>query len=188
MPRYPLALTIGLAVVGLCAACAPIELSPTTAPAASTNLPPTATVPATLASSATPPPTATTAASTSTVAPSETPAASHTTLPETVPPTAVGDVAGGLLQGGVVPPELLQQALADLTQRTGAALADVQVVEAESVLWNDGSLGCPQPGQAYTQAEVAGYRLLLSVQGQTYDYRASPRFVVLCEMSARPKP
>lgn len=38
----------------------------------------------------------------------------------------------------------------------------LQVQLAESVTWSDGSLGCPQPGQTYTQALVDGYRILIT--------------------------
>jgi hypothetical protein len=79
-------------------------------------------------------------------------------------------------------------AVDDLAQRASVAAAAIQLIEGQSVLWSDGSLGCPEPGVAYTQAEVPGYRIVLGFQGQTYDYRASDRFVVLCEAPVRQPP
>ncbi|WP_418605475.1 hypothetical protein [Georgenia sp. SUBG003] len=37
--------------------------------------------------------------------------------------------------------------------------------------WNDGSLGCPEPGTVYTQALVDGYHVVLEAGGERYDYR-----------------
>jgi hypothetical protein len=45
------------------------------------------------------------------------------------------------------------------------------IVRAESVVWNDGSLGCPEPGMDYTQAPVKGYWVVINAAGQTYDFR-----------------
>ena len=50
------------------------------------------------------------------------------------------------------------------------------------MLWNDGSLGCPEPGMAYIQVQIKGYWIVLSVNGETYDYRAtSTGHFSLCE-------
>ena len=40
------------------------------------------------------------------------------------------------------------------------------VVQVEEVTWPDGSLGCPQPGMAYTQALVPGYRVTTFAGGE----------------------
>ena len=45
------------------------------------------------------------------------------------------------------------------------------IVRAESVVWNDGSLGCPEPGILYTQALVNGYWVVIDAAGQKYDFR-----------------
>jgi hypothetical protein len=51
------------------------------------------------------------------------------------------------------------QAILDPILKKAAALAKVDreqlvIVRAKSVVWNDGSLGCPEPGMMYTQALV----------------------------------
>lgn len=50
---------------------------------------------------------------------------------------------------------------------------DIEVVQAESVTWSDGALGCPQPDEMYTQALVEGYRIELSVAGETVYYHGA---------------
>jgi hypothetical protein len=71
--------------------------------------------------------------------------------------------------------------LADLERQTGGS-SDPEVVSVDAVTWNDGSLGCPEPGQAYTQALVDGYQVILQVDGERYDYRVgSGSAVKLCE-------
>ncbi len=59
---------------------------------------------------------------------------------------------------------------ADLTKR-GVASDQVRVVSAQSVTFNDGSLGCPAPGVQYTQAQVEGTRVVVEAAGTQYDYR-----------------
>jgi hypothetical protein len=44
------------------------------------------------------------------------------------------------------------------------------IVCAESVVWNDGSLGCPEPGMMYTQALLNGYWAVIEAAGQKSDF------------------
>jgi hypothetical protein len=88
---------------------------------------------------------------------------------------------------GEVPAELLTRIIADLASRIGADTAAFEIVRGEAVTWNDGSLGCPRPGVAYTQALVPGYWVVLSHEGLEYDYRASARgYFLLCEAGGLP--
>jgi hypothetical protein len=83
---------------------------------------------------------------------------------------------------GEVPKELLDEILADLATRLQVDPAAITVLRAQEVVWNDGSLGCPKPGAFYTQALVTGYHVILQVEAQDYDYRASERgYFFLCE-------
>ncbi len=66
----------------------------------------------------------------------------------------------------------VEQAKADLAQRLGVDIDSITVVRMEDVTWPDGSLGCPQPGMAYTQALVDGSFIELSVRGGTYNYHS----------------
>lgn len=86
-----------------------------------------------------------------------------------------------ILSSGEVPQEFFDAVLDDLLTQTGGARSDVEVIQAESVTWNDGSLGCPQPGVMYTQAIIDGYQVQFRLDGQTYDYHLSDRGAfVLC--------
>jgi hypothetical protein len=74
--------------------------------------------------------------------------------------------------------------LDDVKARSDIERDVITVVRAEAVIWNDGSLGCPQPGMTYTQAPVAGYWVELSYDGELFDYRANESgFFFLCEQS-----
>ncbi len=86
--------------------------------------------------------------------------------PSTLPATEEEDPA----MTAAVPADLLGAAISDAVRRTSAARGDVEVVTAEPVTWSDGSMGCPQPGLAYTQALVPGYRIVLRAAGQTLNY------------------
>jgi hypothetical protein len=63
-------------------------------------------------------------------------------------------------------------ALADLSARLAVQPASIEIVASEEVIWPNGSLGCPQPGMSYTQAEVAGYRVILRHHRRIYRYHA----------------
>ncbi len=83
-----------------------------------------------------------------------------------------------------VPPDLLEALLDDVVARTGAERSTIRVIHSEQVVWPDGSLGCPQPGQMYTQALVDGYRVILEQGENQYDYRlADTGYFYLCENS-----
>lgn len=104
-------------------------------------------------------------------------------LPERVPPTQ-----GITPVTGEVPTSLLDSILKDLAERSGAAVENIAVIQAQSTVWNDGSMGCPQPGVLYTQALVNGYWVLLEVDGKQYDYRAGKSGTfILCENGSIPR-
>ena len=70
----------------------------------------------------------------------------------------------------------LPQGILDRILKEAAALAKVSreqlvIVRAQSVVWNDGSLGCPEPGMMYTQALVNGYWVIVEAAGKKYDFR-----------------
>ncbi len=79
--------------------------------------------------------------------------------------------------------DLIEQAVADLAQRLDIDPESIQVLEAKSVVWSDGSLGCPQPGMYYTQALQAGALIRLHAQGKDYAYHSGhSRVPFLCEL------
>ncbi|MGH2446837.1 MAG: hypothetical protein ACRDGD_12490 [Candidatus Limnocylindria bacterium] len=86
-------------------------------------------------------------------------------------PAVIGDPppSGGDLDA------LVAEVMRDAEERTGVPASEIVVVSAEAVTWSDGSLGCPQPGQVYTQALVPGYRVILDVEGEELSYHADDR-------------
>lgn len=102
---------------------------------------------------------------------------SPTNLPERIPPTEMTPSVTG-----EVPENLLDKIRVDLAERTGIASDRLLITQAEAVIWNDGSLGCPQPDILYTQALVNGFWVILEADGKKYDYRASESgYFFICE-------
>jgi hypothetical protein len=64
------------------------------------------------------------------------------------------------------------QAMLDLSARVGADVDDIELVSLLEVTCRDGSLGCPEPGVAYTQALAPGQQLILQVDGEEYHYHS----------------
>lgn len=98
----------------------------------------------------------------------------------TLPDRALGTPAR-TVSPGQAPSSLTQLAIDDLASRLGADAAKIEVIAAEAVTWSDGGLGCPEPGVAYIQVMVEGYRMVLEHEGRAYDYRSDGRRVRLCE-------
>ena len=89
---------------------------------------------------------------------------------------------------GEVPDEVMESILARVRQQLDVDTLDgIEVTRAEAVTWPDGSLGCPEPGEFYTQALVEGFHVELTFDGQTFDYRVGgPENIKLCERQLRP--
>jgi hypothetical protein len=83
---------------------------------------------------------------------------------------------------GEVPDAILEKIITDLVNRTNPDKQKIKVIRSESITWNDGALGCPKPGEFYTQALVNGYWVILQVDETSYDYRVSDSgYFTLCE-------
>ncbi len=96
--------------------------------------------------------------------------------PQRAPSTEAAVVQGN----GEVPPQLLAIFQDDLARRALVKPETITVVSATEQQWSDGALGCPQPGQMYTQMIVPGYRVVLQATGDKYSYHSdrSGKFVV----------
>jgi hypothetical protein len=85
-------------------------------------------------------------------------------------------------QGGNDMLSLMSQ---DLQQRLGAPTSVFRVLSVQSVVWDDSSLGCPQPGYSYLPAQTPGVRVVLGYEGKAYQYHGSERGnFVYCEHPA----
>lgn len=84
---------------------------------------------------------------------------------------------------GEVPDSIVFAAKEDLAGKLDVEAELIDVKESMFVVWSDGSLGCPRPDVAYTQAEEPGYRIILEYDDRQYDYRATERgYLFLCEL------
>jgi hypothetical protein len=116
------------------------------------------------------------AAAPSVVAPSGTPAVSATPIaPENV------SMSPGASD---VPASIIDAVVAEIAKTAGVPADQVTVVSAESVTFHDGSLGCPQPGFAYTQMVVDGFKIVAKVGDTEYDYRGSGTSFKRCTTGA----
>jgi hypothetical protein len=59
------------------------------------------------------------------------------------------------------------------------------VLNVQSVVWDDSSLGCPQPEHSYLPAQTPGVRVVFGYEGKVYQYHGSERGnFVYCEHPA----
>ena len=93
---------------------------------------------------------------------------SMTTPSETPAPTSPPHM---LQVAPQVPEAILAPILKEAARVANVPPQQLMIVRAEAVVWNDGSLGCPEPGMQYTQALVNGYWVVIGAAGRTYDFR-----------------
>jgi hypothetical protein len=79
---------------------------------------------------------------------------------------------------------LARAARADLATTLGVPEDEISVTGASAVIWNDGSMGCPQPDMSYTQALIDGARVTLTHGDTTYTYHQGGGELFLCEHPA----
>jgi hypothetical protein len=65
---------------------------------------------------------------------------------------------------------LIEKAKQDLAQRLFISIDQISVVQAREVIWQDTSLGCPQPGMYYLQVVLSGYLIRLAANHGQYEY------------------
>jgi hypothetical protein len=70
-----------------------------------------------------------------------------------------------------VPQDILDAILTEAARLSGAPREQVAIVRADAVVWNDGSLGCPEPGMEYIQVLVDGYWVVLQAGETQFDFR-----------------
>jgi len=101
----------------------------------------------------------------------------------TPPPPAVAPVVSPV-PGANVGPEQQQAvaaALRDAATHLGVAASDLSVQQVEARDWSDSSLGCPQPGNLYSQIVTPGFLIVINSRGKQLEYHSDTRArVVLC--------
>jgi hypothetical protein len=68
------------------------------------------------------------------------------------------------------PGDPLTAAAVDLAERFGLSADDVEFVSSTSVQWPDSCLGLPEPDEVCDQLVTPGYKVVLSLDGETYTY------------------
>jgi hypothetical protein len=172
-------LLAGALIIASAAGCYPSVL----APAGETGAPPTAAH-ATMQS----PPVGGIAGSITPTPPGETATRAWTAMP-IAPVTPISTREEKMVAGVPIPTPLdptlqkiVAQAQEDLAGRLRIDSSQVELVDVQSVVWPDGSLGCPQPGMAYIQVQVDGLLIRFKAGDSVYEYHsggARPPF--LCE-------
>lgn len=79
--------------------------------------------------------------------------------------------------------DLLDAIVADAAERTSVDPDEVEIISMTEETFNDSSLGCPEPGQVYTQVITPGHIVIVQGGGAELDYRvgAQPKTFKLCE-------
>lgn len=110
------------------------------------------------------------ASTTTTIIVDITPAPEKPSPTTTAPPVSEPGLPPGIDPRGNAQ---VAMAIADLAAMLGVDERTIDVVAWEEVVWRDGSIGCPQPGMAYTQALVDGSRIVLEHDGIRYAYHTA---------------
>lgn len=97
----------------------------------------------------------------------------------TTSPAGSGSAAAGAPEG--IPDPVWAGVLEDLATRVGDGVVDPTVVSATPMEFSDGSWDCPEEGMSYTQAIVDGYRVVVEVNGEEFDYRSDGSSVRFCD-------
>jgi hypothetical protein len=101
--------------------------------------------------------------------------------PAAAPPPSQADEAGQPAPAVPGSEATVAAAVTHLSQQTGIPEDQITVDSVEPTQWRDTSLGCPQEGMMYAQVITPGYLIVLSAQGQTYEYHTDQRAnVVQC--------
>src|SRR6185436_6572548 len=164
-----LTLAFGMLLVG-CGQAAPAASPPSTSGA---------TLEASPAQTAAPPP----ARATLTSAPQPTEASAPSAAPDATP--GASPAAGGPGTSVRPPDELVSAAQSQLAKQLGVLADSLVLQSANSKQWPNPGLGCPQRGTIYPQIVTDGFLLIFSdkSQSQTYDVHTglTPELMVWCK-------
>jgi hypothetical protein len=74
----------------------------------------------------------------------------------------------------------MQMARQDLARRLNVPETQIRMGVATPASWEDGSLGCPEPGVMYTQAVTSGWVIKLTHGKREYQYHADATRAIPC--------
>ena len=98
--------------------------------------------------------------------------------PTPTPPTSAVAVVPTLNPDAQV---AVDAAMRDVAAHLGVDPSALRVDQVEPRQWSDSSLGCPQPGNLYSQIVTPGFLIVISSSTKQLEYHADARgHVVLC--------
>jgi hypothetical protein len=92
----------------------------------------------------------------------------------------VADTSGG---EGVTDPivdEFVAEGKRELSEQFRVPEDQIALVRSEAVDWSDSSLGCAQAGQSYLAVITPGYRIILAVGEQWYEFHTDQQRMIQC--------
>jgi len=92
-------------------------------------------------------------------------------------PSVAAEAAAG---GARTQDRLMLTARTDLAKRLGVPVPEIQAAGAAPTTFSDASLGCPEAGMQYAQAQTEGWVLTLRHGGRDFTYHADAHHVIPC--------
>jgi hypothetical protein len=86
---------------------------------------------------------------------------------------------GGVLTDPIVE-EFIAEARSDLAEELDIDEDEIALVRSEAVDWQDTSLGCAERGKTYDQIVSPGYRIILAVGEDRYEYHTDQQRKIRC--------
>jgi hypothetical protein len=99
--------------------------------------------------------------------------------PARIPYVQSAEPAGESIPMVVIPRALRRAVVADAARRFKVAQTAVVLAHAERLTWSDSSLGCPEPGQAYAQTIVPGFRVVAKTAEGDFVYHTDAHGQIL---------
>ena len=95
----------------------------------------------------------------------------------------IADVSAEGIREDGVPVKIVEAVIGDLAKHLEIDRSMVVVLRAEPIVWSNGALGCPKPGESYIQMIIEGYRVILRHEEENYRYHcdAKGRFLLCHE-------
>jgi uncharacterized lipoprotein YajG len=81
-----------------------------------------------------------------------------------------------------MPPAAVLEVVSKLSQDLNISISEINIVEFESVEWPDSCLGINQADQACAQVITPGYRVVLEVNNEVYEYHSNQDGTVIIQV------
>ena len=105
--------------------------------------------------------------------------ATNTSGPATATVPRAATPSASATRGTMDYPDVVRAAIAQAATDLGVSPDQLVIIAVEARDWPDSSLGCPQPGRAYSQIVTPGYRLVVQANGQQYDYHTNRTTMII---------